>query len=129
MRVKTNTARMKYVRKVRKRAKGFVMGRGKLFRTAVETIERAEAFSTRDRRARHRRFRELWITRISAAARQRGMSYSRLIEGLIKAGYKVDRKIMADLAIFEPKAFDALVEMARKALGAGAGKAKPVTAD
>ncbi len=125
MRVKTNTARMKYVRKVRKRAKGFVMGRRKLFRTAVETIERAEAFSTRDRRARHRRFRELWITRISAAARERGVSYSRLIEGLAKAGCKVDRKTMADLAVFEPKSFDALVELAKKTLGAGGAKAKP----
>ncbi|HYF48732.1 MAG TPA: 50S ribosomal protein L20, partial [Planctomycetota bacterium] len=74
MRTKTNVARKKYTRKVFKRAKGFYMGRRKMYRTAVETVERAEAFATRDRRAKKRTFRALWITRISAAAALHGLN-------------------------------------------------------
>lgn len=116
MRTKTNVARNKYVRKVRKRAKGFKMGRRKLFRTMVETIERAEAFATRDRKNRKRNFRALWITRISAAAAQNGLNYSRFINGLKKAGVVLDRKQLAELAVREPAAFAKLVETAKARL-------------
>jgi large subunit ribosomal protein L20 len=113
MRTKTNVARKKYTRKVFKRAKGFVMGRGKLFRTAVETIERAEAYATRDRRARKRTLRSLWITRLSAAVAPHGLNYSRFINGLKKAGITLDRKVLADLAVRDEAAFKALVDQAK----------------
>src|SRR5258708_11329493 len=116
MRTKTNTARKKYTRKVFKRAKGFVMGRGKMFRTAVETVERAEAYATRDRRTRKRTFRSLWIIRIGAAASQHGLNYSRFINGLKKAGINLDRKILADLAVRDEGAFKSLVEQAKAKL-------------
>ncbi|MCY3020799.1 MAG: 50S ribosomal protein L20 [Planctomycetota bacterium] len=116
MRTKTNVARKKYTRKVFKRAKGFVMGRGKLFRTAVETIERAEAFATRDRRARKRTMRSLWIVRIGAAVAQHGLNYSRFIAGLKKAGVLMDRKMLADLAVRDAAAFKALVDQAKAKL-------------
>src|SRR5204863_4298824 len=92
MRTKTNAARKKYTRKVFKRAKGFVMGRSKMFRTAVETVERAEAFATRDRRTKKRTFRSLWIVRIGAAASKFGLNYSRFMNGLKKAGIGLNRK-------------------------------------
>ena len=113
MRTKTNTSRKKYVRKVMKRAKGFVMGRSKMFRTAVETVERAEAFATRDRRTKKRTLRSLWIVRISAAVAQQGINYSRFINGLKKAGINLDRKILAELAVHDAAAFKALVDQAK----------------
>ena len=116
MRTKTNVARKKYTRKIFKRARGFVMGRGKMFRTAAETVERAEAFATRDRRARKRTFRSLWIVRISAAAAQAGLNYSRFMSGLKKAGIKLDRKSLADLAVRDEAAFKALIEQAKAKL-------------
>jgi large subunit ribosomal protein L20 len=116
MRTKTNAARKKYVRKVFKRAKGFVGGRRKMFRTAVETIERAEAYATRDRRAKKRTFRSLWITRIQAAAQLSGLNYSRFMSGLKKAGIVLDRKVLADLAVRDEAAFKALVEQAKAKL-------------
>src|SRR5215468_1772583 len=108
MRTKTNTHRKKYTRKVFKRAKGFVMGRNKMFRTAVETVERAEAFATRDRRAKKRTFRSLWIVRIGAAASKFGLNYSRFMAGLKKAGVTLNRKILADLAVRDEKGFEAI---------------------
>lgn len=113
MRTKTNTARKKYVRKVMKRAKGFVMGRKKMFRTAVETVERAEAFATRDRRTKKRTLRSLWIVRINAAVLQHGINYSRFMNGLKKSGVLLDRKILADLAVRDTSAFKALVDQAK----------------
>ena len=120
MRTKSNVARKKYTRKVFKRARGFVMGRGKMFRTAVETVERAEAFATRDRRVKKREFRSLWIVRISAAAKLNGTSYSQLINGLKKAGVELDRKILADIAVHDAPGFTKLADQAKAALAAKA---------
>ena len=98
-----------------KQARGFRGGRSKLWRTVRETLLRAWAYSTRDRRAKKRQFRRLWIIRVNAAARMRGMSYSAFIDGLKKAGIDLDRKQLSELAIHDPKAFDALVEESRAA--------------
>jgi len=98
-----------------KQAKGFRGGRSTLWRTVRETLLRAWAYSTRDRRAKKRQFRRLWVIRINAASRQRGMSYSTFIDGLKKAGIGLDRKQLSEIAIHDPKAFDALVEEARSA--------------
>jgi len=116
MRTKTNVARKKYTRKIFKRAKGFVMGRNKMFRTTVETVERAEAYATRDRRMKKRTLRSLWIVRIGAATELLGLSYSRFINGLKKAGIILDRKILADLAVRDEGAFKTLVEQAKAKL-------------
>src|SRR4051812_24416680 len=118
MRTKTNVARKKYVKKVFARAKGFVMGRGKMFRTTVETIERAEAYATRDRRVKKREFRTLWIQRIGAAAAINGLNYSRFIAGLKKAGITLDRKVLADMAVRDEVSFKALCETAKAKLSA-----------
>jgi|SRR5678815_5761941 large subunit ribosomal protein L20 len=98
-----------------KQAKGFRGGRSKLWRTVRETLLRAWAYSTRDRRTKKRQFRRLWITRVNAAARLRGMSYSAFVDGLKKAGIDLDRKQLSELAIHDPGAFDKLVEEARSA--------------
>ena len=98
-----------------KQAKGFWGGRSKLWRTVRETLLRAWAFSTRDRRTKKRQFRRLWIVRINAAARARGMSYSQLVDGLKKAGIGLDRKQLSELAIHDPAAFDQIVNEARSA--------------
>lgn len=98
-----------------KQAKGFWGGRSRLWRTVRETLLRAWAFSTRDRRTKKRTFRRLWIVRINAATRLRGMSYSAFIDGLKKAKVDLDRKQLSELAIHDPKAFDALVNEARAA--------------
>lgn len=105
-------------KRVLKRAKGFRGGRSKLFRTANETIIRAEAFSRAHRRKRQGDFRSLWIQRINAAVRAAGLSYSRFINGLKKANIELDRKSLAELAVNNPDAFTAVVEEAKKALGA-----------
>jgi large subunit ribosomal protein L20 len=106
---KTNRRR----KKVMKMAKGYVAGRGRLYRTAVDAVHRALAYSYRDRRARKRDFRRLWIARINAAARIQGLTYSRLMEALKKAHLELDRKILADLAVSDPSAFSKIVEMAK----------------
>jgi len=116
MRTKTNVARKKHVKKVMKRAKGFVGGRRKMYRTAAETVERAEAFATRDRRVRKREFRALWITRLTAAVRARGLNYSSFMNGLKKAGVKMDRKMLAEVAVRDEVAFSKLVETAKAKL-------------
>lgn len=113
MRTKTNVARKKYMKKVLKRAKGFVGGRRKMIRTVMETVERAEVYATRDRRARKRQFRSLWITRISAAVKPKGINYSRFISGLVKAGVNLDRKMLADMAVRDEAAFNQLVDLAK----------------
>ena len=116
VRVKTNVARHRRVKRVMKRAEGFVQGRRKLYRQALETVERAEQYAWRDRRAKKRNFRRLWIVRISAACKQRAFVYSRLIQGLKKANVVIDRKMLADLAVVDAAAFDRLVETAKGAL-------------
>jgi large subunit ribosomal protein L20 len=98
-----------------KQAKGFWGGRSRLWRTATETLLRAWAFSTRDRRTKKREFRSLWIIRVSAAARMRGLSYSALIDGCHKAKIGLNRKQLAELAIHDPKAFDRVCEEAKAA--------------
>ena len=108
----TNTpASRKRRRKVLKRAKGFFGGRRKLFRTAHETVQRAMAFATRDRKQRKRQFRRLWTARINAGCRQLGTTYSRFISGLKNAKIALDRKTLADLAVRDFSAFKKLVEM------------------
>jgi len=93
-------------------AKGYVGGRHRLFRTATEAVDRALAYAYRDRKARKRDFRRLWIVRINAAARLSGMSYSKLIGGLNKADVQLDRKVLANMAIMDPKAFSQVVKTA-----------------
>lgn len=103
-------------KKVLKLAKGYVGGRGKLYRMARETVERGLAFAYRDRRVRRREFRTLWITRINAAARLSGLSYSQLIKGLKAAGVELDRKILADIAVADAPAFGQIAELAKTRL-------------
>ena len=109
------TAHAKH-KKVLKKAKGYYGRRKNTIRTAKAAVDRAQQYATRDRRARKRNFRSLWVQRINAAAREHGLTYSRLIDGLGKAGIEVDRKVMSDLAIHEPAAFAALCEKAKGAL-------------
>lgn len=99
-----------------KAARGYRGGRSKLWRTVREAMVRSWAYSFRDRKQRKRQFRRLWIIRINAAARMRGMTYSRFIAGLGKAGVKLNRKQLSALAIDDAAAFDALVEEAKAAL-------------
>jgi large subunit ribosomal protein L20 len=108
-------------KKVLEKAKGY-RGRGSTsFRVAIEKVEKAQQYAYRDRRNRKRTFRALWIQRINAAARLHGLTYSRFMDGLAKAGIEVDRKILSDLAVKEPQSFAALVGYAREALGPAAG--------
>lgn len=100
-------------KKVLKQAKGYWGGRRRLYRTADDTVTRALAFAHRDRRARKREFRSLWILRINAACRALGLSYSAFMSGLKRAGVALDRKILAELAMTDPVAFARLVETAR----------------
>ena len=102
-------------RKVIKAAKGYYGRRKNCFRTAVQAVEKAGQYAYRDRRAKKREFRKLWIQRINAAARLHGLTYSQMMGGLIKAGIEIDRKMLADLAVHEPQAFAALVERSRAA--------------
>ena len=97
--------------KVLKAAKGYRGGLSKQFRTASVAVDRAGMYAYRDRRNRKREFRKLWIVRINAAARENGLSYSRLISGLQKAGVSLDRKMLADIAVRDPAAFSQLANM------------------
>ena len=97
-------------------AKGFRGSRSKLFRQATEAVDRAQRLATGHRKDRKREFRALWITRINAATRSEGMTYSRFMEGLIKAGIAVNRKMLSEIAIADAEGFTALVEKARAAL-------------
>jgi len=115
-RVKSNVARLKRKNKIMELAKGYWGGRSKLWKAAKETVERGEKYAYRDRRRRKGDFRRLWITRINAAARLHELSYSRLMNGLRRAGVEVNRKILADLAVRDPQAFEHLAEVAKKAL-------------
>lgn len=115
-RAKIGAAGKRRKKRILKAAKGYRGGRGRLIRTATETTLRAMAFATRDRYVKKRNFRRLWITRLNAAARQRGLTYSRFLQGIKKAGIALDRKIMADIAVNDPPAFDAIFDKARAAL-------------
>ncbi|MBX3490052.1 MAG: 50S ribosomal protein L20 [Parvibaculum sp.] len=103
-------------RKIIKKAKGYYGRRKNAFRTANQAVEKAGQYAYRDRRTRKRNFRALWIQRINAGVREHGLTYSRFIDGLAKAGIEVDRKVLSDLAIHEPEAFKALVGQAEAAL-------------
>lgn len=103
-------------KKVLKKAKGYYSSRSRNFRTATQAVDKANQYATRDRKARKRNFRALWIQRINAATRELGFTYGRFIDGLGKAGIEVDRKVLSDIAIHEPAAFAALVEQAKAAL-------------
>ena len=118
MRTTKGAARNKAKNRLFKKTKGYVGGRGTLLRTAKETLVRAEAYAFRDRRVRKREFRKLWIIRINAAARERGLRYSELVNGLKKAQIELDRKMLSEMAIHDPAAFDVVVEKAREALAA-----------
>jgi large subunit ribosomal protein L20 len=109
------TARARH-KKVLKQAKGYRGRRKNVFRVAKQAVIRAGQYAYRDRRQRKRQFRALWIARINAAARTCGLSYSRFIDGLNKAGIELDRKVLADIAVFDKPAFAVLAEKARAAL-------------
>ena len=115
-RVKTNVARLRRKRQILAEAKGFFGRRKNLYKTAKEAVERARRYAYRDRKNRKREFRRLWIIRINAAARQHDLSYSRFMNGLKKAGIEIDRKVLADLAVREPQAFEQLASAARSSL-------------
>ena len=112
-RVKGGSKSRRRRKKILKLAKGYVGGRGRLYRTARETVERSLAFAYRDRRVRRREFRGLWITRINAAARLHGLSYNQFMQGLKQAGVELDRKILADLAVSDMPAFGQIAQLAK----------------
>ena len=116
-RVTSGPATAKRHKKVIKAAKGYYGRRKNTFRAAVQAVEKAGQYAYRDRRAKKRNFRGLWIQRINAGARMHGLTYSTFMNGLNKAGIEVDRKVLSDIAIREPEAFKALVDQARAALG------------
>ena len=114
-RVKSNVTRLKRKNKIMKLARGNRGGRSKLWKAAKETVERGWAYAYRDRRQKKRMFRQLWITRINAAARLNDLSYNQLVSGLKKAGVEVNRKVLADLAVRDADAFTKLAELAKAA--------------
>lgn len=103
-------------KKILKQAKGYQGARSRVFRVAKQAVIKAHQYAYRDRRQRKRQFRALWIVRINAAARQCGLSYSQLINGLKKAAIAVDRKVLAHLAVEDPKAFAVIAEQAKACL-------------
>ena len=115
-RVTYGVARRKKRKKVLKRAKGFRGGRHALYKTAKETLLKGDMYAFRDRRVKKRNFRKLWIERINAACRALGMSYSRFMDGLNKAGIDLNRKMLSELAIHDPEGFKGLVETAKAAI-------------
>ncbi|MDR0467476.1 MAG: 50S ribosomal protein L20 [Campylobacteraceae bacterium] len=115
-RVKTGIVRRRRHKKILKLARGFYSGRRKHFRKAKEQLERSLVYAYRDRRAKKRDFRRLWITRINAACRLNDISYSRFMNGLKKGEIELDRKILADMAMNDPQAFSAVVKQAKAAL-------------
>ena len=105
-------------KKVLKQAKGYYGARSRVYRVAFQAVTKAGQYAYRDRRAKKRTFRQLWIARINAASRQNGLSYSRFINGLKKTSVEIDRKILADIAVYDQVAFAALVEKAKEGLAA-----------
>jgi large subunit ribosomal protein L20 len=115
-RVTRAPARSKRKKKILKTAKGYFGGRKNLYRTAVDAVEKGWEHAYRDRKKKKRNFRQLWITRINAAAREHDLSYSRFMNGLKRAGVELDRKALADLAVRNPEAFAALADQAKQGL-------------
>jgi large subunit ribosomal protein L20 len=115
-RVTRGSRRAQRRKKILKQAKGYYGAKSRAHRVAKLAVDRSLKFAYRDRRQRKRNFRALWIVRINAGARLNGLSYNRLIEGLKKAGSEINRKMLADLAVRDPKAFADLVEVAKGAL-------------
>lgn len=118
MRTTKGAARNKAKNRLFKKTKGYRGGRNNLLRTAKETLVRSEAYAYRDRKVRKREFRRLWIIRINAAAREHGIRYSQLIDGLSKAKIEIDRKMLSEMAIHDPESFAAVVSEAKQALAA-----------
>ena len=112
-RIKRGVTKRRRHKKILDQAEGYWGARSKLVRRARETVERAWKYAYRDRRQRKREFRSLWIQRINAASREHGLSYSKLVHGLAKAGVTLDRKNLADLAVADPKAFADLAQVAK----------------
>jgi large subunit ribosomal protein L20 len=127
-RVKRGSKRAQKRKKVLKQAKGYYGAKSKAYRIAQQAVDKSLGNAYRDRRLRKRDFRSLWIVRINAAARESGLSYNRLISGLKKAGCLIDRKILADLAVRDPRAFGELAGIARKALDGDGSAAPPAVA-
>jgi len=117
-RVKRGTKRRAKRKKILERASGYYLTKSKLYRSAKESVERALKFAYAGRRQKKRQYRSLWIVRIGAAAKINGLSYSRFINGLKKAGVELDRKILADLAVNDPAGFATLAEQAKSASAA-----------
>ncbi len=117
-RVKRSVHAKKKRREVLRKAKGYYASRSRRYRVAKEQLLHSGQYAYRDRRDRKGQFRRLWIARIGAGARQNGLSYSQMIHGLQKAGVELDRKILADLAVHDPAAFERLVQTAKEALAA-----------
>lgn len=122
-RVKGGTIHRARRKKVMKRAKGYFGSKHRLYKTAKEQVMHSLKYAYRDRRQKKRDFRKLWITRINAACRQNDISYSKFINGLTKAGVTINRKMLSEIAIDNPKSFTGLVEIAKSALN---GNLKPV---
>ncbi|NIY73609.1 50S ribosomal protein L20 [Marivivens donghaensis] len=119
-RTKGGTVTHRRHKKVLDAAKGYYDRRSRTFKVARQAVDKANQYATRDRKTRKRNFRALWIQRINAAVRayDESLTYSKFINGLAKAGIEVDRKVLADLAVHEPEAFNAIAEKARAALAA-----------
>ena len=116
MRVKRGFKARRRRKKVLKLAKGYRGGRSKLFRTAADAVDKALTYAYRDRKARKRDFRKLWIARINAASRMNNLSYSKFIHGLKLAGVELDRKVLAELAISDPTGFSQIARLASEQL-------------
>ena len=115
-RVKRGVERRRRPKKILKQAKGYYGARSRVYRVAAQAVTKAGQYAYRDRRAKKRTFRRLWIARINAQSRVEGLSYSRLINGLSKAGIELDRRVLADLAVHDKAAFGAVVNQAKAAL-------------
>ena len=114
-RVKRGNKKLKRRKKILKLAKGYYGARHKLYRTAKEAVERALVYSYIGRRLKKRDFRRLWIMRINAAVREHGLTYSKFISGLKRAGVELNRNVLADMAVRDPKGFEELVKIAKEA--------------
>ena len=120
MRTTKGPARNRAKRRLFRKAKGYRGGRGNLLRSVKETLLRSGAFAYRDRRTRKRQFRRLWIIRINAAVRQRGLRYSEFVYGLNQAKIGLDRKMLSEMAVHDPEGFDQVVELVKETLPAAA---------
>lgn len=117
-RAKSSVVSRRRHKKILRLARGYFGAKSKLYRIAKQQVMKSLAYAYRDRRARKREFRRLWIARINAAARMNGLTYSRFMEGLRKAGIQINRKMLADLAVNDAPAFSRLVEIAKSKVGA-----------